>query len=110
MRPQLILLRYYYVKCSLQTAVIEAINRNQFMYTCLFFPQLLLLVHLINSLMFIRAQGIHEYPMMLFNACLDPYNVYELNFNKLLPLDQILIYSYTMIFICSNFYLYKFLK
>ena len=47
---------------------------------------------------------------MMFQACLNPSNYYSLNGFTLMPFDQFLLYSYCVVYIYSNFYLYKFLN
>ena len=69
-----------------------------------------ILVHVLNSLQFVHQNGTNNYPLMLFHACLDPWSEYSLNALTLMPFDQFLLYCYGFTLICSNYYLYRFLK
>ena len=51
-----------------------------------------------------------KYPLMLHQACLNPYSLYCLSMLKLMPMDQFLLYFYAIIMVYSNFYLYRFLR
>ena len=75
-----------------------------------FFSKVLIIIHVLNSLHFIQNYGLKEYPLMMFQACLNPSNYYSLNGFSLMPFDQFLLYSYCVVYISSNFYLYKFLN
>ena len=48
--------------------------------------------------------------MMLFQACVDPWSNHTLNGLVVMPLDQLMFYSYGFVLIGSNFYLYRFLN
>ena len=69
-----------------------------------------MVIHVINTLQFVKSHGVDLYPMLLYQACINPYSTYELPLLKLLPVDQLMIYTYAIIFICSNFYLFRFLQ
>ena len=59
---------------------------------------------------FVFEHGLKNYPLMLHQACLNPYAKYTLSMIRLMPMDQFLLYMYAFIIVFSNFYLYRFLK
>ena len=68
------------------------------------------MVHLFELLISLKKYGIDGNTFVLYHACVDPWSNYNQNFHKIAPLGTILLFSYNLICICSNIYLYKFLS
>ena len=77
------LVRYLYVKSSLRKEISEVYSKQKVTYMCLFLPQV---------------------PKVFFD-----YKTLTFDFS-FFPLSITLLFSYNLICICSNIYLYKFLS
>ena len=51
-----------------------------------------------------------EYPMVLYNACLDPWSQFHTSISKVMPLNQIIVFLSTLVNFSSNLFLYRFLS
>ena len=49
-------------------------------------------------------------PLILYQACLDPWAVFSIPFYLVMPLNQIIVYVCDAVIISSNMFLYRFLK
>ena len=88
------------------------VNNNQkyFNEIQLLIYQVFCIIHVLNFFNFIYHNEVKKFPLMMFQACVNPYSYYSSNVMKVMPFDQCLIYLYCLVFICSNFYLYVFLN
>ena len=102
------LLRYWYVKESMRPEVAEVFKRRKTLVLFLGIPQILLFVHIIDGLHTYITKK--EFPTLLYKACTQPESDYSLPFYKLMPLQLIMVYSYLIIIVYTNVYLYVFLK
>ena len=121
-------IRYLYVRSSLQQEINEVYKRSQFVYLSLVVTGLLCLTHVTDFYVYQSARsGEERSPLMLFRACLDPHSRYSLPLYNLLPVHHGLtyldIFSFTPSLYCSvllmfyyfcviysNFFLYKYLQ
>jgi len=103
------LIRCWFVRSSLQMRIQDDFRKDKYLNLCRFFPQVFIVIHICNTVFFVHQNGLKNYPLMLFKACVDPWSHHTLNGLKLMPLDQLLFYCYAFILIYSNFYLYRFL-
>lgn len=86
-------IRYLYVRSSLQQEINEVYKRNQFVYLSLVVTGLLCLTHVTDFYVHQSArQGEERSPLMLFRACLDPHSRYSLPLYNLLPVHHGLTY------------------
>ena len=51
-----------------------------------------------------------ELPLILYKACLDPWDDFAIPFYLVMPLNQLIVYICDSIIISSNLFLYRFLK
>lgn len=102
------LLRYWYVKTSLQPDIQKGLI-GKYYYHWLLAPQILLIMHLFDGFINYKVKGTEGFPLLLHQACKDPFSEYRIPFYKLMPFQQIMIYVYIYIIIHSNLFLYKFL-
>ena len=103
------LIRYLYVKASLSPQVAEGYLSRRTFYVCLGVPQILLLLHIF----LFYFEGYHkneEFPFLFYQACKNPYSDYSMQFYKLMPMQQFLLYNYFGLMVYSNIYLYRFLR
>ena len=49
-------------------------------------------------------------PLILYRACLNPWDNWSIPFYKVMPLNQLIVYICDSIIISSNLFLYRFLK
>ena len=61
-------------------------------------------------LLFLNKYGIDGNTFVLYHGCIDPWSNYNQKVHKIAPLGITLLFSYNLICICSNIYLYKFLS
>ena len=82
-------IRYIYIRTSLQQEVNEAYKRTKFLYLAISTGGILCIVHVGD---FYHSQhgkhGLERCPLMLYRACLEPASEYSLPLYKLLPLHQ----------------------
>lgn len=102
------LIRYLYVKASLRPEVAEGFMSRKTFYVCLFLPQFLLILHLVDVLLIYNTKK--EFPMLLYQACTNPESDYSVPFLQFLPFQVTMMYIYAAIMIYSNIYLYIFLR
>ena len=117
------LIRFLYVRSSLQVNVQEVYRRNQFtlmfvaigeginiinLTSAVYYRQALLGLSLENIQTDARAGS--GLPLILYQACLDPWAVFSIPFYRVMPLNQIIVYLCDMVIISSNIFLYRFLK
>ena len=103
------LLRYWYVRNSLRPDIQEGLI-GKYYYHWLLSPQILLVMHLIDGFANYKVKGTEGFPLLLHQACKNPFSEYSIPFYKLMPFQQLMLYVYIYIIIHSNLYLYKFLK
>jgi len=104
------LIRCWYCQSSRNVKIQEDFKKDKFLNVCRFFPQVFCIIHVLNFFNFIYHNEVKKFPLMMFQACVNPYSYYSSNVMKVMPFDQCLIYLYCLVFICSNFYLYVFLN
>ena len=102
------LIRYLYVKASLRPEVAVGFLSRKTFYVCLFIPQVLLLLHFADILKIYNTKK--DFPMLLYQACINPESDYTLPFTQFLPFQVIMMYIYAAIMIYCNIFLYIFLK
>ena len=102
-------IRYWYVKSSLQPEVKEGFKRKRILIICLCIPQVLLLIHTLDALRVYYTKG-KKFPLILYQACIDPTSEYSIPLYTLMPFQQLMTYVYIITMISNNLYLYKFLR
>ena len=65
---------------------------------------------MVDALVFVRNNGTEQFPTLLFQACIAPYEKHNLPLFKLMPVDQALIYFYNGLVIYCNAQLYFYLR
>ena len=103
------LIRYWYVKASLRPVLAEGFKTRWTLYVCLGAPQILLFIHII-LFKYYRYYLNEELPFLFYQACKTPYSDYSLPLNKVMPLQQCMLYSYFAVMAYSNICLYRFLR
>ena len=104
------LIRYLYVKSSLQVNIQQVYKKDQFIVFSIILTQSCQLIHVLNSLHFLANNGIDEYPFSLFRGCVDPWSLSHNNLALILPIDWAMVTGYNIVIILAHFYLFKFLK
>ena len=103
-------IRFLYVCSSLQRDVQSVYQRTQFMFTFIGICESFNVMNII-SVRYENAESKSKLPFILYNACLDPYNV---NFSKPLHevmfFNQIIVYVFDFINIGSNLFLWRYLR
>ena len=102
------LLRYWYVKASLRPEVAEVFMRKRTLALCLGIPQVLLLMHLLDAIHTYNTTN--EFPLLLYQACINPKSDYSIPFHQLMPVQVIILYIYIAIMAYTNVYLFIFLR
>ena len=102
------LIRYLYVKASLRPEVAVGFMSRKTFYVCLFIPQVLLLLHFADVLIIFNTKK--DFPMLLYQACINPESDYSLPFTQFLPFQVTMMYIYAGIMIYCNIFLWIFLK
>ena len=106
-------IRFLYVCSSLQRDVQSVYQRTQFMFTFIGICESFNVMNIISVLIlrYENAEAKSKLPFILYNACLDPYNV---NFSKPLHevmfFNQIIVYVFDFINIGSNLFLWRYLR
>ena len=101
--------RYWYVKTSLKPEVSVCIRSRKILYVCLGVPHFLLLLHLVDGLRVYYSTK-ERFPVLLYQACIDPSSEFSIPFYKSMPLQLTMMYIYVFIAIYNNIYLYWFLR
>ena len=104
------LIRYLYVKSSLQVSIQQVYSKDQFIVYSFILTHSLQLIHVLNSLHFLANNGIDEYPFSLFRACVDPWSLSQNNLALILPTDCAMVTGYNIVTILAHFYLFKYLQ
>ena len=68
------------------------------------------MIHLVNLIKLYVTHGAEGFYFVMHQACMDPWSDFEMAYYKFMPLDQIMMYSYIMIDVVSNFYLCYFMR
>ena len=68
------------------------------------------MVHLLNVVKLYSENGTKEFYFLIHQACMDPWSTFEMAYYNFMPLDQLMMYSYIVIDIYSNIYLWTFLR
>ena len=82
--------------------------RKKTLALCLGIPQILLLMHLLDALSTYITKN--DFPLLLYQACINPQSDYSIPFHQLLPFQLVMMYIYVAIMAYTNVYLYIFLK
>ena len=101
-------IRYWYVKSSLKPELKEGFKRRKILIICLCIPQVLLLLHTLDALRVYNTK--EKFPLILYQACIDPTSGYSIPLYTLMPFQQTMTYVYILTMIYNNIYLYKFLR
>ena len=117
------LIRFLYVRSSLQVNIQEVYRRNQFTLMFILIGEGINVFNLVSALYYrkIYLHNIHinetlpassrpELPLILYKACLDPWDDFAIPFYLVMPLNQLIVYICDSIIISSNLFLYRFLK
>ena len=104
------LIRYLYVKSSLQVNIQQVYKKDQFIVFSIVLTQTCQLIHVLNSLHFLANNGIDAYPFSLFRGCVDPWSFSNNDLALILPIDFGMVTGYNIVIILAHFYLFKFLK
>ena len=101
-------IRYWYVKSSLKPELKEGFKRRKILIISLCIPQVLLLLHTLDAFRVYNSK--EQFPLILYQACIDPTSGYSIPLYTLMPFQQTMTYVYILTMIYNNIYLYKFLR
>ena len=105
------IVRYVYVRSSLQVSVQEVLKRNAFIFKSIFIVEFIGLVNTYSNYMWQRGKsGVERLPFLVYQTCLDPLSKYEpVEFKKFPFIYLILTQAADGCIIGFNIYLYKYL-
>ena len=116
------LIRFLYVRSSLQADVQEVYSRNQFTLTFVAIGEGLNIINLTSCIYYRKVHtGILGFlilfifrtksslPLILYQACLDPWEVFSIPFYLVMPINQLIIYTIDVVIISNNIFLSRFL-
>ena len=107
------MIRYIYIKTSLQTNIQAAIKRNAFMWKSVFIIESLGCYNLVSFFFLQKEKRSPEYYPLLYQSCLDPWKT---SHSLLLLYPLAFFVSFSLPFSCISFcltlslYRYPFLK
>ena len=99
------LIRFLYVRSSLQVNIQEVYRRNQFTLMFILICEGINVFNIVSALYY-RP----DVPFVLYRACLDPWDDFAIPLMRVMPLNQLVLYICDLVIICSNLFLYRFLK
>ena len=105
------IIRYVYVRSSLQTSVQEVFKRNAFMFKSIFIVEFVGLINVFSLYIMQRGKsGAERLPLLVYQTCLDPWSkLTQIQF-KTMPVTYIILtQAADGCIIYFNVYLYKFL-
>ena len=107
------IIRYVYVRSSLQVSVQEVFKRNAFIVKSIFIVEFLGCFNLYSFYMMQKGKtGVERCPFLIYQTCLDPWAKYTMSVQsqfKVMPLSQFLLQATNGCIIGFNIYLYKYL-
>ena len=102
------LIRYIYIKTSLQTNIQAVIKRNAFMWKSVFIIESLGCYNLASFYLLHKEKRSPVYYPLLYQSCLDPWTTsYSLLLFKVMPINQFLIHAASWCIVGFNLILYK---
>ena len=102
------MIRYIYIKTSLQTNIQTAIKRNAFMWKFVFIIESLGCYNLVSFYFLKKEKRSLEYYPLLYQSCLDPWKTsHSLLLFKVMPINQFLIHVASWCIVGFNLILYK---
>ena len=102
------LIRYIYIKTSLQTNIQAVIKRNAFMWKSVFIIESLGCYNLASFYLLHKEKQSPVYYPLLYQSCLDPWTTsYSLLLFKVMPINQFLIHAASWCIVGFNLILYK---
>ena len=102
------MIRYIYIKTSLQTNIQTAIKRNAFMWKSVFIIESLGCYNLVSFYFLKKEKRSLEYYPLLYQSCLDPWKTsHSLLLFKVMPINQFLIHVASWCIVGFNLVLYK---
>ena len=107
------MIRYFYIKTSLQTNIQAAIKRNAFMWKSVFTIESLGCYNLISFyLLYKHEKGTcAECYHLLYQTCMDPWKTsYSSLLFKVMPINQLLLHAASWCIVGFNIILYKYLE
>ena len=106
------IIRYVYVRSSLQNSVQEVLKRNAFMFKLIFIVEFVGLFNVFSLYLMQRGKsGADRLPFLVYQTCFDPWSRRTQNFIKTTPVTySILTLTADGCIIYFNIYLYTFLN
>ena len=102
------IIRYIYIRSSLQANVQAAIKRNAFVWKSILMVESLGCYNLFNFYHSQKGRGPQMSSLLLYQTCLDPWKTsYELSFIKVMPINQTLVHAAAWCIVGCNIFLYR---
>ena len=104
------LIRYLYVRSSMVTKVQDILKRDSFVVKSIVIGECM---SLFNWGSFYYQQvgysGFQKSPMVLYQACLNPWSEFNFPLQKVMPLNHFIIFLCNAVNVSCNIFLYRFL-
>ena len=103
------IIRYVYVRSSLQIGIQEVIKRNAFIFKAIFIVESIGLINLYSFYALQKGKsGVEKLPLLIYQTCLDPWTKHK---PSSIPVVYVfLTQTADLCIICFNIYLYKYLS
>ena len=104
------IIRYVYVRSSLQASVQEVLKRNAFMFKSIFIVEFIGLLNVFSLYIMQKGKsGADRLPLLVYQTCLDPWSMVHDQFKSMPVTYLILTQAADGCIIGFNIYLYKYL-
>ena len=103
------IIRYVYVRSSLQVNIQEVLKRNAFIFKAIFIVECIGFFNLYSFYVLQKGKsGVERLPLLIYQTCLDPWAKHQ---PSSMPVTYfILTQTADLCIICFNIYLYKYLN
>ena len=96
------LIRFLYIRSSLLMNTQEVLKRDSFVVKSIVIGECISLLNFGYYFCLMGHTSKAEYPMVLYNACLDPWSQFHTSISKVMPLNQIIVFLSTLVNFSSN--------
>ena len=103
------IIRYVYVRSSLQVDIQDVLKRNAFIFKAIFIVESIGLINLYSFYDLQKGKsGVERLPMLIYQTCLDPWSKHKPS--SMPVVYAILLQTADLCIVCFNIYLYRYLS
>ena len=103
------MIRFLFIRSSLSMNIQAVLKRDSFLIKSILIGESICVFNFASFFVHFKANA-QGSPWVLYHACLDPWSKFQFPFNKLMPVNQMILHMSSMINICCNLWLCRYLS